>query len=259
MKDPKEDYQLDPHHRPARINVNQGVADTIATSFEFVRLPKFERFSTKVAIIHDGSTEEGSSSPSAGTKARLVKQGMTVSTEESYYGGETQPIDFLGIDLSVTANVAGLNEFIEAAQHIMSSYVEPRLRYTVVEIPGNTSFCRVSNGSKRSCAMVEVTQTDIIPCYILEVARPDDWSVSTLFIRLLPAFYQEQSIGIFTKKLLKDLVKRDGHWNIEKLESDQTLRIRRLKHIQEQYPRHWSRRIVDRLEAFGFKPKELLQ
>ena len=259
MKDPKEDYELDPHHRPARINANQSVADMTAISFEFVRLPKFERFATKEAIIHDGSIEEGSSSPSTGTKMRLMKQGTTVSTDESYYGGEIPPIDFLGIDLGAAANVAGLNEFIKAVQHIMSGYVEPRLRYTVVEIPGNTSFCRVSNGSKRSCAIVEVAQTNVAPCYILEVARPDGWAVSTLFIRLLPEFYPEQSIGVFTKKCLKELVKRDGHWNIERLKSDQTLRIGRLKHIQEQYPRHWSRRIVDKLAEFGFKPEELLQ
>ena len=106
--------------------------------------------------------------------------------------------------------------------------------------------------------MVEVTQTNVVPCYILEVARPDGWAVSTLFIRLLPEFYPEQSIGVFTKQFLKDLVKRAGHWNIERLESDQTLRIGRLKHIQEHYPRQWSRRIVDKLDAFGFTHEALL-
>jgi hypothetical protein len=137
VKDPKEDYELDPHHRPARINVNQSVADMTATSFEFIRLPKFKRSSINVAIIHDGSTEEGSSSLSTGTKARLVKpRGTTVSTDESYYGGEIQPVDFLGIDLGV-ANLAGLKDFIEAVQHIMNNYVEPHLRYTVMEIPAS--------------------------------------------------------------------------------------------------------------------------
>jgi hypothetical protein len=257
VKDPNEDYELDPHHRPARINVNQSVADMLATSFEFVRLPKFKRFAAKEAVIHDGSTEEGSSSPSTGTKARMVKRDVTVSTSQSYFGGEIQPVDFLGINLKM-ANVAGLNNFIEAVQHIVSSYVEPHLRYTVMEIPGNTSFCRVVNGYKRSCAMVEVTQTNVVPCYILEVARPDGWSVSTLFIRLLPEFYQEPPIGVFTKEFLKELVNREGHWNVEKLEGDQTLRIGRLKHVSEQSTRHWSRRIMDKLEAFGFKPKELL-
>lgn len=257
MKNPKGDYELDPHHRPTRINVNQSLADMTTTSFEFVRLPKFERFATKEAIIHDGSIEGGPASPSTGTKTRLLKQGTTVSTDESYYGGEIQPIDFLGIDLGATANVAGLTEFIGAVQHIMSSYVEPHLRYTVVEIPGNTSFCRVGTGSKRSCAMVEVTQPNVVPCYILEVARPDGWSISTLFIRLLPEFYLEQFIGVFTKKFLRELVKRDGHWNIEKLESDQTLRIGRLKHAQEQTTHYWSHRIMDKLAEFGFTPKEL--
>jgi hypothetical protein len=257
VKDPKEDYELDPHHRPVKINVNQRVADMITTSFEFARLPKFERFAVKEAVIHDGSTEEGSSSSSTSTKTRLVKQGAIVSTDESYYGGESQPVDFLGINLGV-ANVSGLSDFIEAIQYIVSSYVKPRLRYTVMEIPGNTSFCRVANGYKRSCAMVEVTQTNVVPCYILEVARPDGWSVSTLFIRLLPEFYPEQSIGVFTKKFLKELVKRDGHWNLEKLEGDQTLRIGRLKHVSEQSTRHWAWRIVDKLYAFGFTPEELL-
>lgn len=258
VKDPNEDYELDPHHRPARINVNQSAVDMAATSFEFVHLPKFERFAVKEAVIHDGSIKEGLSSLSIGTKAHLVKRGTTVSTDESYYGGEIQPVDFLGINLDV-ANVAGLNDFIEAIQHIVNNYIEPRLRYTVIEIPGNKSFCRVANGCKRSCAMVEVTQTNVVPCYILEVARPDGWSVSTLFIRLLPEFYPEQSIGVFTKEFLKELVNREGHWNVEKLESDQTLRIGRLKHIQAQSTHYWSRRIVDKLDVFGFKAEELSQ
>jgi hypothetical protein len=258
VKDPNEDYELDSNHRPARINANQNAADTLATSFEFMRLPRFKRYALKVAVIHDGSTEEGASSSSTGTKARLVKpRSMTVSTEESYYGGEIQPIDFLGIDLGV-ANLAGLSDFIEAIQHIVNDYTEPHLRYTVMEIPGHKSFCRVASGSKRSCAIIEVTQTNVLPCYILEVARPDGWSVSTLFIRLLPEFYPERSIGVFTKEFLKELVDREGHWNIEKLVGDQTLRIGRLNHISEQSSRRWSRRIVDKLEAFGFKSKELL-
>jgi hypothetical protein len=190
VKDPNEDYELDPDHRPARIDANQSAADTTATSFEFVRLPKFKRFAIKVAVIHDGSTGEGLSSPSTGTKARLVRRGTTVSTDEPYYGGEIQPVDFLGIDLGVT-NVAGLKDFIEAINHIVNNYTEPHLRYTVMEIPGNKSFCRVANGSKRSCAMVEVTQTNVVTCYILEVARPDNWSISTLFIRLLPEYSQK--------------------------------------------------------------------
>jgi hypothetical protein len=257
-KDPKGDYELDLYHRSAKIDVNQRAAKMTATSFEFVSLPTFKRFTTQGDVIHDGTTEEGPSSPSTGTKARLVKRGTTVSTDESYYGGDIQPVDFLGIDLGVMANVTGLSGFIEAIRHIVSSYVEPHLRYTVVEIPGNTSFCYSGNDPKRSCAMVEVTQTNVVPCYILEVARPDGWPVSTLFIRLLPEFYPEQSIGIFTKRFLKELVKRDGHWNIGRLEGDQTLRIGRLKHIQEHYPHHWSHRIVDKLAAFGFKPEELL-
>jgi hypothetical protein len=100
VKDPKEDYELDSSHKPARIDANQSAADTIATSFEFVRLPKFKRYALKVAVIHDGSTTEGPSSLSTGTKARLIKpREATVSTDESYYGGEIQPVDFLGIDL----------------------------------------------------------------------------------------------------------------------------------------------------------------
>lgn len=258
VKDPNEDYELDSFHRPARIDANQNAADTITTSFEFVRLPKFNRYALKVAVIHDGSTEAGSSSLSTGTKARLVKpRDTTVSTDESYYGGEIQPVDFLGIDLGV-ANLAGLKDFIEAIQHIVNTYIEPHLRYTVMEIPGNKSFCRVASGSKRSCAMVEVTQTNVVPCYILEVARPDSWSVSTLFIRLLPEFYPEQPVGVFTREFLKELVKRDGHWNVEKLESDQTLRIGRLNHTKEQSTLYWSRRIMDKLDAFGFKSEEVL-
>jgi hypothetical protein len=148
-----------------------------------------------------------------------------------------------------------LRDFIKAVRHIIASHIQPQLRYGVVEIPSSRAFCRLADGSKRSCAVIEVTQEGVEPCYILEIARPDNWSVSTLFIRVLTPG-PEQSVGGLIAELLEELVKRDGHWNAERLDSSSSLRVSRLKHVAEHSAWVWSRRILERLVSFGFAPEE---
>jgi hypothetical protein len=160
------------------MDVDQPIADAPATSLGFQRTPKFERKAKRETLTYCGSSERANASSPNSNKTHTVRKDTTVSTVEPFYGGEIQPVDFIGVELVWATNSTGLRDFLKAVRHIIAGHSQPRLRCGVVEIPGNRAFCRLADGSKRSCAVIEVTQEGVEPCYILEVARPDNWSVS---------------------------------------------------------------------------------
>lgn len=127
----------------------------------------------------------------------------------------------------------------------------------MVEIPGDRAFCRLADGSRRNCAVVEIIQDGTMPSFILEVARPDNWFISTLLIKVNTGRDAARLIEKEIAGLLEDMVKRDGHWNVERLEQSPTLKTVRLKHIYEQSSWTWSQRIMGRLSTFGFTPKKV--
>ena len=256
-KEADADFEMDEQNRPAKIDAGQPVADTAATSLEFANLPEFEKVLKGELLLYQGEPERNVAPSSDGSgKARLIRRSSTVSTDEPSYGGEIQPVDFLGIKLVALADVTGLRDFQKAVRHILASHCQPQLRLGIVEIPGNKSCCHFANGSKRTCAIIEVTQKNVSPCYILELARAEGMSASTLLFSFLSEPASKGGVGGFINELLEEVVKRDGHWNVERLEQDAALKIGRLKHVSEQSAWVWSRRILEKLVSFGFNPKE---
>lgn len=256
VKESGEDLELDAQRRSVRVDVNQDIADAPATSLGFRRTPKFERKAKRETLAYSSGSERNDAPPPTGNKVQTLRRDTTVSTVEPFYGGEIQPVDFIGVALAGATNSTGLRDFLKAVRHIIASHSQPQLRCGIVEIPGNRAFNRLADGSKRSCAVIEVTQEGVETCYMLEIARPDNWSVSTLFVRVLTSD-SEHDIGGLIAELLEELVKRDGHWNAERLDSSSSLRISRLKHVAEHSAWLWSRRILERLASFGFTPEEI--
>lgn len=249
-----EDFELDAQNRSSKIDSGQPIADTVATTLEFEHLPKFTRVTTRESLSFQGEPEQSATPSPKSSGTGVISRSNIVNTDESSYGGEVQPVDFLGIKLAAPADTAGLTTFLETINYIASRHIQPQLRLNIIEVPGEKACCRHANGSKRACAVVEVSQENLAPCYILEVARADDKSTSTLFFRLLPSPDSEDDVSDVTKKLLEELVKRDGHWNAERLDQDKTLMVKRLKHVSDQSAPDWSRRILDKLIGFGFTP-----
>jgi hypothetical protein len=205
----------------------------------------------------DNPTGRSGSTPAVADKGKIyIKQvENVVSTNEPYYGGEIRPVELLSFNLTPSEDTNGLEDFLAAIRHIASSYSQPSIRCSVFEIPGDRAFCHLPDGSKRNCAVVEINQDGILPSFILEVARPDRWFISTLFIQIQAIHNIAPSIEQEITNLLEDTVKRDGHWNIEKLGQSPTLKTLRLKHISAQSPWIWSQRILGRLSGLGFVPR----
>lgn len=246
----QDQLDLDATSRPAKNESYQSLIETDITAMGFSNLPSFAR-----------ETQEASSSESSipvviDSSRIYVKSGeRIVSTNEPYYGGEVRPIEFVGLHLQPSENINGLEEFLTAIRHIVTNYSQPTIRCSVVEIPGDRAFCHLPDGSRRNCAVVEIIQNGIMPSYILEVARPDQWFISTLFIKVNTVRDIARLIEKEIADLLEETVKRDGHWNVERLEQSPTFKVIRLKHIYEQSPWTWSQRMLARLSIFGFTPK----
>jgi hypothetical protein len=118
---------------------------------------------------------------------------------------------------------------------------------------GDKTFVTLTDGKRRTCAITEVIQAGVAPCLILEVARPDSWSISTLFVQSLSA-PTGCSLSDLACKLIDELADHGGHWS-EDLDKDESLRVRRLRHLSDPSIYRWSSRIIEKLALLGFSPK----
>jgi len=118
---------------------------------------------------------------------------------------------------------------------------------SVLRVPPGKSFSVCPNGARRTCAIVQATN-GVSKKYIIEVARPDDWSISTLIFH--PA--QQTSLKAIErdiKLLLEGLVQKGGHWDQYVLNRCSGLNIEKVKHYQSDSIRDWAFRIAGKLSS----------
>ncbi|MDQ0195825.1 hypothetical protein J2T20_004218 [Paenibacillus wynnii] len=53
---------------------------------------------------------------------------------------------------------------------------------SVFRVPPGKRFSVCTNGARRTCAVAQITY-GTATTFVVEVARPDDWSISTLILR----------------------------------------------------------------------------
>ncbi|MBW7476294.1 hypothetical protein K0T92_16295 [Paenibacillus oenotherae] len=128
---------------------------------------------------------------------------------------------------------------------MLKKTVSVNVRMSVVRVPPGRRFSVCIDGSRRTCAIVQVINKTSIS-YIVEVARPDDWSISTLILRpmnQLSFTLIERSI----KQLLDGLVQKGGHWDQSVLNQCSDMNIEKVKHYQNDSLRDWASRMSIRL------------
>jgi hypothetical protein len=246
-------YELDAEHRSVRKDSYQPLVAASIISMDFGHLPNFicENFDEAKSEINSTSATGGL--VCLPIKPTVEEKNYLASTAESSIGGKIRPVEFAGLRLTASEVTRGLEKFLEAVMHLAEEYPEFIFERGLYELPGNKPFSRLSDGSTRTCAIIKVFQGGIHPSFILEVARPDFWSISTLFISVrtgdsLPHIIEKEIL-----ELLEDMVQRDGHWNIAKLEQSPTLRVLLLKHKAKRSAWTWSQRILNKLFLFGFR------
>ncbi|WP_213529948.1 Tn7-like element transposition protein TnsE [Paenibacillus cisolokensis] len=115
---------------------------------------------------------------------------------------------------------------------------------SVLRVPPGKRFSVCPNGSRRTCAIVQA-DNGILTRFVIEVARPDDWSISTLILHLI----QQTSIKTIErdiKLLLEGLVQKSGHWDQNVLNQCNGLNIEKVKQYQSAI-RNWAYRINGKL------------
>lgn len=118
------------------------------------------------------------------------------------------------------------------------------IRMSVVRIPPGERFSICPNGARRTCAIVQVT-SPMFTKYILEVARPDDWSISTLILSPINHVHLD-AIEKSIKYLLNGLVQKSGHWDQSILNRCFVMKIDKLKHYKSDSNIDWALKISNK-------------
>lgn len=249
-KNDGEDFELDGERRQAKRETYQPLAEIPQTFIDFGFSPRLVRVPQGEALIPKCYPQL--TPTETGGRVKIKQTDNTVSTDEPVFGGAIQPVEFAGLEMAQNIDENGLKEFLQTIQRLKEDYPHLIVEYTIVDVPGDKPFC-FANGARRNCAIAEVSVPDLPPCYLFEFSRPDHWSISTLFMRIKPK--NEDFIHIEQKvpQILSNAVEGNGHWTMEKLLIDHSLRLALMKHTRNLS--NWSDRIMNKLMEFGFTGK----
>ena len=233
------DYVLNDQSNSAKEDTNQDVFETPPTIMKFINYPMVE--TRRLNVEHSNTGTEVIVSTGRGGKLTWTKE---VSTQDTMVGGDTPPIDFQTLEMISANEGIGLETFYQMME-ILKKTFPVSVRMSVVRVPPGKRFSVCPNGTRRTCAVVQVAYSSS-RSYILEVARPDGWPISTLILRPINQF-EYRSVEQNIKQLLSGLVQKGGHWDQNVLNQSSSIKIEKLKHYQSDTINDWACRIVGKL------------
>ncbi|CAM4359334.1 Tn7-like element transposition protein TnsE [Paenibacillus alkaliterrae] len=234
------DYVLNDQSDNAKEDSNQDILETSPTIMRFANYPVVE--TRRSSVRHSNTGNEVFVSTGRGGKHAAASE--EVSTHDSMVGGDTPPIDFQTLETIPASEAIGLELFFQMIE-MLKKKLTVNVRMSVVRVPPGRRFSVCMNGSRRTCAIIQVTN-GASTSYIVEVARPVDWSISTLILRPM----NQLSFRIIErniKQLLDGLVLKSGHWDQSVLNQCDTMNIEKLKHYQSDTIREWASRLASKL------------
>lgn len=162
---------------------------------------------------------------------RGVKDGTVakVSTEDWIGTGKIAPIEFRSLEIVTGQKGKGLEDFYKIIQYIKDNYKEFDISMTEIFLPEGKKFSHYPDGDRRNCSVVKV-QHKLKMCYILEVGRNDNWSISTLFVRTSFSEFSNQEFEVIIQRIIEDLVNNNGHWNSDTLNHNKKFEFYKMKH-----------------------------
>lgn len=203
---------------------------------KFINSPAIE--TRRLNVKHSNTGTEVIVTSGRGGKHTGAKE---VSTQDTMVGGDTPPIDFQTLETIPANEAMGLEQFFQMIEILKKSF-PVSIRMSIIRVPFGKRFSVCTNGARRTCAIVQVTYSGST-FYVVEVARPDDWSISTLILRpsnQIAFRAVEQNI----KQLLDGLVRKGGHWDQNVLIQCSGMNIEKLKHYQSDTKRDWAFRLA---------------
>ncbi|MFT9494966.1 Tn7-like element transposition protein TnsE [Anaerosolibacter sp.] len=236
------DYELDESHKSTNRISNPATIDNAKLRFGFNGFHKVRRTSKRTNVQRIGSHE--------GNKIIEVKNNknnIIVGTQDWVYGGGITPLEFRLLEIDYTSTTRGLDEFLQALKYIKSYYEELRLQLNIVFLPEGKNFSYYPNGHRRTCAIVKVETKNKLPCYILEIGREDNWSISTLFVYQLSNMCRSTDDEKLFDRILRGLVNNNGHWDKSFVQQENSYKFDVMKHVTLQSSCRWGERITRRI------------
>jgi hypothetical protein len=245
-KSNNDDYVINDQSENAKEDTNQDVLETPPTYMRFTNYPIVT--TRRESIRHSRTGDDVLITTGRGGKSSGMQE---VSVQDSVVGGDTPPIDFQTLETIPYSDAVGLEAFFEMIQ-IMKRTFPYSIRMSVLRVPSGKRFSTCSNGDRRACAIVHLTTANS-QVYIIEVARPDNWSISTLL--LFPGESSSTSrVEGTIKKLLETLVQKGGHWDQNIFNQHRGINFDKVKHYRNDDIGDWMYRIVAKLSnSLGLK------
>ncbi|MCM3081681.1 Tn7-like element transposition protein TnsE [Brevibacillus invocatus] len=236
----RDEYILNDRSVQAKEDLHQDVIEAPPTYLRFSNSPKVTTRQDGIQKTNTGNDfimKPGKGGKNAGAPEE-------VSTQDSVVGGDTPPIEFQTIETVSVHEAIGLERFFKMIEILKQVFLVD-IRLSVVRVPLGKRFSVCPNGTRRTCAIVQLTNGNSTS-YVIEVARPDDWSISTLMIRPtghVPFSTIEADIQL----LLEGMVEKGGHWDQNVLNRCRNMDIDKIRHYESDSPRDWAGRLIRKI------------
>ncbi|MCM3715864.1 Tn7-like element transposition protein TnsE [Alkalihalobacillus oceani] len=165
-----------------------------------------------------------------------TKRGKVVGVDEPVYGGNIKPLEFQSLEIAKEISGYGLDGFIKMIKYLSKNNPQLSVALNIVYLPLGRKFSFLPDGRRRVCAIAKVSSFRKMS-YIIEVAVPDDKSISTLVIPAKGGYQRDEGR---IKELLLNLVFFGGSWSKSFMESIPHMKVRHLREV----PSKWSRRMM---------------
>lgn len=238
-KKEETEYELDHSQQSAQRQSNPSTIDNAKLRYGFNGYYKVKKTSKRTNIQRTGKHEGDRI-----IEGRNVTDNVIVSAQDWAYGGEIKPVEFKLLEAKQISSAKGLEEFLQAIQYINKTYKDLDLQISIVFLPEGKGFSSYPNGYRRTCAIVNVKKKDQLPCYILEIGRADNWSISTLLIYQLSNLDSNLEIELLINKVLDGVVNNNGHWDKAFLLQENQYKFDIMKHVSNQSIHRWAERMI---------------
>lgn len=214
-------------------DANQPVEELIGTQFDFGNSATIHKVFGDIQEVNKGDIYISNQGQGGGIQKQ---QQQIVGLDESLYGGTIQPIEFKMLEITKDIIGQGLEDFVKMIRVFQRDYGQYLVSLNFVYLPKGRKFSYITSSKRRAAAIAKFKDRGTgLSVYVIEVATPDNKSLSTLMIKSLSEARAEYVI----KEILNGLVHSSGTWNSKKLEKYNHVRI---KHTSNN-SLDWSRRI----------------
>lgn len=184
-----------------KVDTNQPIVKVDPTRLGFVNSVVIRKHKMPSQVIKRGIDITVIS----GRGGAIIEAGVT----ESLQGGSLQPLDVQSLEVEDANKKHGLEEFLDMIRYLEIHYKDLRVDVSICELSGHRRFAYLDSGQRRKCAVVRITRNNMIT-YVIEPARPDDHSVTTLLLYANNEDLKEHDEKI--QFILTKLVYHQGHW-----------------------------------------------